>query len=78
MLESAPEGDRNAHTFRRTTSPDAHKAIREDPFKKDEEGGDDKGADYWKKESKKYRTGKLTHAERKKRVQERIAELKEE
>jgi large subunit ribosomal protein L5e len=57
---------------------EAHKAIREDPLKKDEDGSDDKGADHWKTESKKYRPGKLSHAEKRKRVQARIAELKEE
>jgi large subunit ribosomal protein L5e len=56
----------------------AHAAIREDPFKKDEEAGEKKSADYWKKESLKYKLKKLTHEERQTNVQTRIAELKED
>jgi large subunit ribosomal protein L5e len=55
---------------------DAHKAIREDPFKKDEDEGEKKSKDYWKKESLKYRKKKLTHAERRENQQKRIAELR--
>jgi large subunit ribosomal protein L5e len=56
----------------------AHEAIREDPFKKDPEAGSRKSADHWKKESQKYKLKKLTHEERVKNVQARIAELKED
>lgn len=55
-----------------------HAAIREDPFKKDPEAGERKGADYWKKESLKYKLKKRTYDERKEAVQARIAELKDE
>jgi len=54
---------------------DAHKQIREDPFKKAEDEGEKKSKDYWKAESKKYKAKKLTHAERKARVQEKIKAL---
>jgi len=54
---------------------EAHKAIREDPFKKDEEEGEKKTKEEWKAESKKYKVAKLTHAERKARVQEKIRQL---
>jgi large subunit ribosomal protein L5e len=56
---------------------EAHKAIREDPWKKDEESeGTKKTKEEWKKESLKYRTPKLTKEEKEKRVQEKIKELK--
>jgi len=55
---------------------DAHKQIREDPFKKSDEEGEKKSKDEWKAESKKYRTKKLTHAQRQENVQKRISELK--
>jgi len=55
---------------------EAHKQIREDPFKKDEEAGEKKSKDEWKAESKKYRTQKLTHAQRQENVKAKIAELK--
>lgn len=57
---------------------EAHAAIREDPFKKPEGAESRKSKAEWKTESKKYRTAKLTKAEKEKRVQERIAELKDE
>ncbi|KIW03639.1 60S ribosomal protein L5 [Verruconis gallopava] len=57
---------------------EAHKQIREDPFKKDENEGDKKDKEYWKAESKKYKKPKLTAAERRERVKARIEELKEE
>ncbi|KAK3996760.1 hypothetical protein QBC44DRAFT_137975 [Cladorrhinum sp. PSN332] len=57
---------------------DAHKAIREDPFKKEEGAEAKKSKEEWKKESLQYRKTKLTHAERAARVQERIAELRAE
>lgn len=56
----------------------AHKAIREDPFKKDPEASDKKGSDHWKKESAKHRNKRLTRDEKKKAVQSRIAELRED
>ncbi|KAJ5729048.1 60S ribosomal protein L5 [Penicillium malachiteum] len=54
---------------------EAHAAIREDPFKKDEEAGEKKTKEEWKAESKKYKVAKLTHAQRKARVAEKIREL---
>ncbi|KAM7196524.1 60S ribosomal protein L5 [Naviculisporaceae sp. PSN 640] len=57
---------------------EAHKAIREDPFKKVESDAPKKTKEEWKKESLKYKTKKLTHAERQERVKARIAELREE
>ena len=57
---------------------EAHKAIREDPFKKEESDEPKKSKEEWKKESKKYRTARLTKAEKEKGVQERLAKLREE
>ncbi|EEP79594.1 60S ribosomal protein L5 [Uncinocarpus reesii 1704] len=54
---------------------EAHKAIREDPFKKDEEAGPKKSKEEWKAESLKYRSKKLSREERMARVQEKIREL---
>lgn len=54
---------------------DAHKQIREDPWKK-EESDNKKSKEEWKAESKKYRTAKLSKAEKEARVQKKIAELK--
>ncbi|OAT00183.1 50S ribosomal protein L5e [Blastomyces dermatitidis ER-3] len=54
---------------------EAHKAIRADPFKKDEDAGSKKTKEEWKAESLKYRTKKLTRAEKEARVQEKIREL---
>ena len=56
---------------------DAHKQIREDPFKKadDEEGGEKKSKEEWKAETKKYKQNKLTKEERDARVQEKIKAL---
>jgi len=52
---------------------DAHKQIREDPFKKDDdEEGEKKSKDEWKAESKKYRIGKSTLEERRERVAKKI------
>ena len=57
---------------------EAHKAIREDPFKKDDdEEGEKKTKEEYKEESKKYRQQKLTKAEREERVQEKIKQLAE-
>jgi large subunit ribosomal protein L5e len=57
---------------------DAHKAIREDPFKKDEEAGEKKSKEEWKAESKKYKQKKLNKEERVQRVKEKIQTLKSE
>jgi len=51
---------------------EAHKQIREDPYKKEEDDEPKKTKEEWKAESLKYRQKKLTHAERKQRVQEKI------
>merc|ERR1712093_562342 len=53
---------------------DAHKQIREDPFKK-AEGEEKKSKDFWKEESKKFRDNKLTKAEREAKIQEKIKAL---
>ncbi|ORY14448.1 60S ribosomal protein L5-B [Clohesyomyces aquaticus] len=55
---------------------EAHKQIREDPWKKDEDEGEKKSKDEWKKESLKYKQKKLSKAEREERVKAKIAELK--
>ena len=56
---------------------EAHKAIREDPFKKDEEAeGEKKSKDHWKAETKKYRQKKLSKEEKDKRVKEKINSIK--
>lgn len=55
---------------------EAHAAIREDPFKKYESEAPKKSKDEWKAESQKYRSKKLTLAEKKERVQARISELR--
>ncbi|KAL2273742.1 hypothetical protein FJTKL_04126 [Diaporthe vaccinii] len=57
---------------------EAHKAIREDPFKKAESDAPKKSKDEWKAESKKYRQKKLSYDEKKQRVQAKIAELRSE
>ncbi|KAF9739592.1 60s ribosomal protein l5 [Paraphaeosphaeria minitans] len=54
---------------------DAHKQIREDPWKKEDGDAEKKSKDEWKKESLKYRTSKLSKAEKEKRVQEKIKTL---
>ena len=56
---------------------EAHKAIREDPWKKDDEAGEKKDKDHWKAESKKYKLKKSTKAEREERVKAKIEEVKE-
>jgi len=56
---------------------EAHKQIREDPFKKVDEAGEKKTKEEWKKESLKYRGRKLTKEEKVERVKTRIAALKE-
>jgi len=54
---------------------DAHKAIREDPLKKDDDEGEKKSKDHWKSESKKYRSGKLSKEEKDARIKAKIQEL---
>lgn len=54
---------------------EAHKAIREDPFKKDEDEGEKKDKEHWRAEGKKYKTAKLTREQRESRIKEKIAEL---
>ncbi|KAI9680287.1 MAG: 60S ribosomal protein L5 [Trizodia sp. TS-e1964] len=54
---------------------EAHKAIREDPFKKDPDAGEKKTKEEYKKESLKYKTKKLTYEEKQERVKAKIAEL---
>lgn len=56
---------------------EAHKAIREDPFKKADDHDERKSKDYWKQESLKYKGKKLTKAEREQNVKDKIAALKE-
>jgi len=55
---------------------DAHKAIREDPFKKQPTSGKSKAE--WKKESLKFKKVKLTYDERAEGVKERIAAILEQ
>ncbi|MCJ1311377.1 60S ribosomal protein L5 [Agyrium rufum] len=55
---------------------EAHKAIREDPYKKDEDEGEKKSKDEWKAESKKYKKNKLSYDEKKERVKAKIEGLK--
>lgn len=57
---------------------EAHKAIREDPFKKYESDAPKKTKEEWKAISKKHMTPKLTKAQREANVQKKIAELREE
>ena len=54
---------------------EAHAAIREDPFKKDEDEGEKKSKDEWKEEGKKHKTNKLTKEERDKKIKEKISTL---
>jgi large subunit ribosomal protein L5e len=56
---------------------EAHKQIREDPWKKDDDEEEKKDKDYWKAESKKYKTKKSTKAEKEQRVKDKIVELRE-
>lgn len=55
---------------------EAHKAIREDPWKKDENADEKKTKEEHKAESKKYRTPKLTYDEKRERVKAKIAAIK--
>lgn len=54
---------------------EAHKAIREDPFKKDDEEGEKKTKEEWKKEGLKFKTHKLSKKEKDDRIKAKIAEL---
>jgi len=54
---------------------EAHKAIREDPNKKDDDEDEKKSRDEWKAESKKYRSGKLSKEEKDERIKAKIQEL---
>ena len=54
---------------------EAHQAISEDPWKKAESDAPKKSKDEWKAESKKFRSQKLSKAEKQERVQKKIKEL---
>jgi len=54
---------------------EAHAAIREDPFKKDDDEEDKKDKDYWKAEGKKHKISKSTKEEKDARIKEKIASL---
>ncbi|KAA8896803.1 hypothetical protein FN846DRAFT_993582 [Sphaerosporella brunnea] len=53
----------------------AHAKIRENPNLPDPKAGERKPAEYWKAESSKYRSKKLSREERRERVQQKIKEL---
>ena len=55
---------------------EAHKAIREDPFKKDDEEGEKKSKDEYKEESKKHRKSKMSYEEKRERVKAKIESVK--
>ncbi len=55
---------------------EAHKAIREDPFKKDDEEGEKKSKDEYKKESLKHRKGKMSKEQKVERIKAKIDKLK--
>ena len=57
---------------------DAHSKIREDPFMADPDAPPKKSKEEYKAESKKYKQYKMSREEKKKRVQEKIGELKEQ
>ena len=57
---------------------EAHKGIREDPWKKDEDEEEKKSKEYWKEESKKHRTPKMSKEEKKERVKAKIEAIKAE
>ena len=58
---------------------EAHKAIREDPWKKDDdEEGEKKSKEEWKAESLKHKTNKLSKEEKIERVKAKIAAVKED
>ena len=55
---------------------EAHKGIREDPWKKAEDGGEKKSKEEWKAESKKFRQAKLSKEEKMERVKAKIGAVK--
>lgn len=55
---------------------EAHKAIREDPFKKDDEEGEKKSKEEYKEESKKYKQPKVSKEEKMERIKAKIGEVK--
>ena len=57
---------------------DAHKGIREDPFKKDPDAKPKKSKEEYKAESKKRRLPKLSKEEKRARVQKKVEELRGE
>ncbi|CAM1501050.1 Fc.00g102120.m01.CDS01 [Cosmosporella sp. VM-42] len=57
---------------------DAHKSIREDPFKKYESDAPKKTKEEWKAESKKHRSVRKTREEREAGIKERIQEFLDE
>lgn len=56
---------------------EAHKGIREDPFKADDEEGEKKSKEEWKAESKKYLKPKMSKEEKMERVKAKINKVKE-
>lgn len=56
---------------------EAHKAIREDPFKKDKGAGEKKTKEQYKKESQKFKKQKMSKEEKMERVKGKIAKVKE-
>ena len=57
---------------------EAHKAIREDPFKKVESDAPKKSKDEWKAITKKHKDPKMTKEQKQQRVQEKIQQLLQE
>ncbi|KAK4984226.1 60S ribosomal protein L5 [Elasticomyces elasticus] len=55
---------------------EAHKQIRENPFKKDENEGEKKSKEEYKQESLKYRKGKMSKEEKEARVKAKLESLK--
>ena len=55
---------------------EAHKAIREDPFKKDDEEGEKKTKEEYKEESKKHKNAKMSKEEKMERVKAKIDAVK--
>ena len=56
---------------------EAHKAIREDPLKEDDEAGSKKSKEEWKQESLKYRNKKMSKQEKVDRVKAKISKLQD-
>ncbi|KAI4164401.1 MAG: hypothetical protein LQ342_002048 [Letrouitia transgressa] len=57
---------------------EAHKAIREDPWKKAEDEGKKKSKEEWKAESLKYKTPKLSKEEKLERIKAKIESVKKD